>query len=239
MGFMVDMSPPAAAGRLKRALPDAGPLIQLDGIHMVRDDGRAVLRDVDLAVHPGERIGLTGANGIGKSTLLHVIVGLLTPSAGTVSIFGQPRRRERDFREVRRRVGLLFQDSDDQLFCPTVGEDVAFGPLNLGASRAEAAAITGHMLDMVGLAGFEDRITWRLSGGEKRRVALAAVLAMQPDALLLDEPTNGLDEEAEERMIDLLGTLGQAMVIVSHDRRTIDRLATRTLRLTRNGAEPL
>lgn len=214
------------------------PMIALEAIRLVREDGRQVLDNVDLTVQPGERIGLIGANGIGKSTILHLIVGLLTPTSGTVTVFGEPRRRERDFVDVRRRVGLLFQDSDDQLFCPTVGEDVAFGPLNLGASRAEAADIAGQMLDRVGLGGFEPRITHRLSGGEKRRVALAGVLAMAPQVVLLDEPTTGLDEEAEERMMALLDSLDQAMVIVSHDRRTIDRLATRVVRLTRAGIEP-
>ena len=213
------------------------PLIRLGGVGLVREDGRVVLDGVDFAVHAGERIGLIGPNGIGKSSLLHLMVGLLPPSAGSVTAFGRPCRTTRDFADLRRRVGLLFQDSDDQLFCPTVGEDIAFGPLNLGASRDEAAAIAGRTLARLGLAGFERRITYRLSGGEKRLVALATVLAMDPQVLLLDEPTTGLDEEAEDRMIALLRSLDQAMVVVSHDRRTIDRLATRVVRLGRTGIE--
>ncbi len=213
------------------------PLIHLHDAQVTRDDGRVVLDGVDLAVHAGERVGLVGPNGIGKTTLLHVLVGLLPVTAGGLTAFGQPCRTERDFADLRRRVGLLFQDSDDQLFCPTVGEDIAFGPLNLGASRDDAAAVTGRTLARVGLAGFEQRITYRLSGGEKRLVALATVLAMQPDVLLLDEPTTGLDEDAEERMILLLQSLDQAMVLVSHDRRVIDRLATRVVRLGQNGLQ--
>lgn len=213
------------------------PLIRLGGVGLVREDGRVVLDGVDFAVHAGERIGLIGPNGIGKSSLLHLMVGLLPPSAGSVTAFGRPCRTTRDFADLRRRVGLLFQDSEDQLFCPTVGEDIAFGPLNLGASRDEAAAIAGRTLARLGLAGFERRITYRLSGGEKRLVALATVLAMDPQVLLLDEPTTGLDEEAEDRMIALLRSLDQAMVVVSHDRRTIDRLATRVVRLGRAGIE--
>ena len=213
------------------------PLIRLAGVGLIREDGRTVLDGVDFEVHAGERVGLVGANGIGKSSLLHLIVGLLSASGGTIMAFGQACRTPRHFADLRRRVGLLFQDSDDQLFCPTVAEDIAFGPLNLGVSREEAAAVTGRTLARLGLAGFEQRITYRLSGGEKRLVALATVLAMEPAVLLLDEPTTGLDEEAEARMIELLRSLDQAMVIVSHDRRTIDRLATRVVRLGRNGIE--
>ena len=212
------------------------PLIRLTGVRLARES-RIVLDDVHFEVHAGERIGLVGANGVGKSSLLHLMVGLLPAAAGDVTAFGKPCRTERDFVRLRRRVGLLFQDSDDQLFCPTVAEDVAFGPLNLGASRAEAGAIAGRTLARLGMAGFEDRITYRLSGGEKRMVALATVLAMTPEVLLLDEPSTGLDEAAEARMITLLQSLDQAMVIVSHDPRTIERLATRVVRLSRQGVE--
>ena len=212
------------------------PLIRLTGIRLARE-GRIVLDDVHFEIHAGERIGLLGANGVGKSSLLHLMVGLLPPAAGSVSAFGQPCRTERDFAGLRRRVGLLFQDSDDQLFCPTVAEDVAFGPLNLGASRSEAGAIASRTLARLGMAGFEDRITYRLSSGEKRMVALATVLAMEPEVLLLDEPNTGLDEAAEARMIALLQSLDQAMVIVSHDPRTIERLAMRVVRLSRTGVE--
>ena len=130
-------------------------------------------------------MGLTGPNGSGKSTLLKLIVGLVRATAGRVEVFGRFRTCERDFHEVRGRVGLLFQDSDDQLFCPTVAEDVAFGPLNLGQSRDAARRIVTETLDALGLADYQDRITYQLSGGEKRLVALAAVLAMQPEVLLL------------------------------------------------------
>jgi cobalt/nickel transport system ATP-binding protein len=134
---------------------------------------------------------------------------------------------ESDFHEVRTRVGLLFQDSDDQLFCPTVLEDVAFGPLNLGRSPREARADALGTLDLLGLGGFADRVAHRLSAGEKRLVALAAVLAMRPEVLLLDEPTNGLDEATEARLTELLAAMPQAMLIVSHDRVFLERLANR------------
>jgi cobalt/nickel transport system ATP-binding protein len=136
---------------------------------------------------------------------------------------------EADFHEVRARAGLLFQDSDDQLFCPTVLEDVAFGPLNLGRTTEEARTDALRTLAALGLSGFEERVTHRLSAGEKRLVALATVLAMNPRVLLLDEPTNGLDEATETRLTELLAGMPQAMLIVSHDRRFLERLATRAV----------
>jgi cobalt/nickel transport system ATP-binding protein len=136
-------------------------------------------------------------------------------------------------------VGLLFQDSDDQLFCPTVAEDVAFGPLNLGKPREEVRRIVAQTLDALGLGGYEDRITYKLSGGEKRLVALATVLAMEPEVLLLDEPTAGLDDDAAERVMDVLRQLPQAMVIASHDERLLGRLPTRQLRLAGGQLEPM
>jgi cobalt/nickel transport system ATP-binding protein len=174
---------------------------------------------------------IEGPNGAGKTTLLHLVVGLLRPAAGRIVAFGRERRQERDFHEVRARAGLLFQDADDQLFCPTVLEDVAFGPINLGRTPAQAREIAEATLVAVGLDGFGPRITHRLSGGEKRLATLACVLAMRPDALLLDEPTTGLDERAEAALTRLLLDLPQAMLIVSHDRAFRDRLATRRVKL--------
>lgn len=205
------------------------PLFRLHDVHFAYEAGRPVLGGVDLTVSAGERIAIDGANGAGKTTLLLLMVGLLLPTAGRVFAFGHDRTREADFREVRARAGLLFQDADDQLFCPTVGEDVAFGPLNIGKSRDEARALTARTLASLGLAGFATRITHKLSGGEKRMVALATVLAMEPAVLLLDEPTAALDEASRHRLLSLLQTLPQAMVIVSHDREVRQRLATRHL----------
>nr|WP_246432907.1 ABC transporter ATP-binding protein [Rhodopseudomonas rhenobacensis] len=189
------------------------------------------MRDAGFRLDAGERVALVGPNGAGKTTLFHIMVGLLHPSAGVVEAFGTVRRAEKDFREVRARAGILFQDSDDQLFCPTVLEDVAFGPLNLGKSPAEAAGIAKATLESLGLGGFGSRITHKLSGGQKRLVALATVLAMQPDVLLLDEPTNALDAETEERLTGILAALPQAMVIIAHDERFLARLSTRSVRL--------
>jgi cobalt/nickel transport system ATP-binding protein len=213
-------------------------LVLLDGVHFAYPPDRTVLAGCRLCLRSTDRIGLTGANGSGKTTLLKMIVGLVRPPAGRVEVFGRACSREPDFHAVRRRVGFLFQDSDDQLFCPTVAEDVAFGPLNLGKPREEARHIVSETLAALGLVGYEDRITHQLSGGEKRLVALAAVLAMQPEVLLLDEPTAGLDSEAAERVLDVLNQLPQAMVIVSHDRPQLERLATRCLRLSEGQLVP-
>ncbi len=193
--------------------------------------GHRILHDADFALGPAERVALVGPNGAGKTTLLHLLVGLRRPVAGQVLAFGRACRSEADFVAVRARVGLVFQDADDQLFCPTVLEDVAFGPLNLGRTPAQAREDAEYALSVLGLEPLATRVSHRLSGGQKRLVALATVLAMRPQVLLLDEPTNGLDEATERRLVDHLEGLEQAMVIVSHDRRLLERLATRAVSL--------
>lgn len=211
--------------------PSEAPLFVLEDVHFAYPDRPPVLKGIDLVLRPGERLGLTGPNGAGKSTLLHLLVGLVPPCRGQVRAFGRVRRVEKDFHEVRRLAGLVFQDPDDQLFCPTVAEDVAFGPLNLGKSRAEAMAIVDAVLEDLGLAAFRDRITHKLSGGEKRLVTLAAVMAMAPQALLLDEPSNGLDEPTTARLMAILQRLPQAMIVISHDSRFRAGVASRQVRL--------
>jgi len=185
-----------------------------------------VLDKLNLLFYEGERMGLMGSNGSGKTTLFHIIMGLLKPSSGRIEIMGRPVEEERDFRKVRKRIGLLFQDADDQLFSPTVLEDVAFGPLNLGKSQDEAKEIAMRTLESLGLAGFEGRITHKLSGGEKRLVSLATVLAMEPDVLLLDEPTTGLDEATGERLVDILKGLDVSYILVSHDMDFLKEVTT-------------
>ncbi len=193
------------------------PIIELEGICFSYPGGTPVLRDLALSLYEKEHIGLIAPNGSGKTTLFHVIMGLIKPDAGCITAFGRKVSGEKDFIEVRRRVGLLFQDADDQLFSPTVLEDVAFGPLNLGKSRDEAIEISRKTLSFLGLAGFEERITIKLSGGEKRLVALATVLAMEPKVLLLDEPSAGLDEATKHRLVHTLKALDISYLIVSHE----------------------
>jgi len=180
------------------------------------------LDNLDLKLYKGDRVGLMGPNGSGKTTLFHIIMGLLKPSAGAIEIYNRPTVTEKDFRKVREKIGLLFQDADDQLFSPTVVEDVAFGPLNLGKSQDEAMDIARNTLNFLGLAGFEDRITYKLSGGEKKLVSLATVLAMEPEVLLLDEPTSGLDDRTKATLKDVLSNLDLSYILISHE---IDFLA--------------
>ncbi|OQY53908.1 MAG: ABC transporter ATP-binding protein [Desulfobacteraceae bacterium 4572_88] len=144
-------------------------------------------------------------------------MGLLKPLSGRIEIFGKPVREEKDFREIYKKVGLLFQDADDQLFSPTVLEDVAFGPLNMGKPKNKAITIAQKTLANLGLSGFEDRITHQLSGGEKRLISLATVLAMEPEVLLLDEPSTGLDEKTKARLTEVLTHLGLSYILISHE----------------------
>jgi cobalt/nickel transport system ATP-binding protein len=182
--------------------------------------GRNVLRGADLTLEPDgpwARVGLIGPNGSGKTTLLHVIMGLMPPLSGRVLFRGAPVQTPEELFELRTSLGFVFQDADDQLFMPTVLEDVAFGPLNLGKTPARAREISEAVLDRLGLSHLIERVTHRLSGGEKRLVALATVLAMEPRALILDEPTNDLDPDTRLRLLALLEELGLPMLVVSHD----------------------
>lgn len=206
-------------------------LFHLEGCGFSYDGNRVVLRDLDLSIAAGDRLALHGTNGSGKTTLLHLLVGLLRPSGGKLSYRGQPLGEEASFRLVRQEVGLLFQDAEDQLFCPTVLEDVAFGSLNLGLAPVEAVRRSEEVLEELGLAGFGPRITHRLSGGEKRLVSLATILAMRPQVLLLDEPTAGLDEAASERVLALLERLEASLIVVSHEPHVLRRLCQRHLHL--------
>ncbi|MGD9042977.1 MAG: ABC transporter ATP-binding protein [Desulfobacterales bacterium] len=199
-------------------------LINLEGISLSYPGGPQVLSDLDFHFHRGDRVGLIAPNGSGKTTLLHLMLGLLKPSAGRIEIFGRPVRDEKDFADIRHRIGLLFQDADDQLFSPTVLEDVAFGPLNLGKPKNEAIRIAQKTLDFLGLNGFENRITFKLSGGEKRLVSLATVLAMEPEILLLDEPVNGLDMETKAKLKDIMSGINLSYLIISHDFDFLDEI---------------
>jgi len=214
-------------------------LIALRGITFAYAGRPPVLKGLDFSLASGDRLGIWGPNGAGKSTLFQVAMGLLAPQEGQVLGLGKPCFKERDFRQLRRAVGYLFQDPDDQLFCPTVGEDVAFGPRNLGLDHHQAQEAALAALNDLGLAGYERRLTYQLSGGEKRLAALAGVLAMRPQALLLDEPANGLDEEHAARLEDLLLTSELAWALVSHDQGLLRRTCNRILRMDQGQLKPL
>jgi cobalt/nickel transport system ATP-binding protein len=214
-------------------------LIRLQHVTFGYDSGRDVIRNLSVTFSEGERVGLTGPNGSGKTTLFHIILGLLKPREGEIEIFGEKMRDEADYREARERIGLLFQDANDQLFCPTVAEDIAFGPLNLGKRHEEALRIVGETLETLGLGGFEDRVTYKLSGGEKKLVSLATVLAMKPEILLLDEPTSGLDEKTTERIIHVLNCSPSSYMVISQDREVLARMTQRIYRMTNGKLEAL
>ena len=213
------------------------PIFSLKGISFGYgriESMRPVLLDVDFSLHPGQRIGLYGPNGSGKTTLFRCITGLARPQSGQVLFHGTPLKDENDFHDLRCKVGFVLQHAEDQLFFPTVLEDVAFGPLNLGLAPDEARDRAVETLRGLGLAGFEDRLTHRLSGGEKKLVSLAAVMAMQPEALLLDEPTNGLDNGARQRIIDILCSLDTARITISHDWDFLAQTSTQYLTIAHN-----
>lgn len=203
-------------------------VIELKDVTYAFPDRGNTLDGLAFHLHHGEKLGLFGPNGAGKTTMLHILMGLIKPQHGTVELFGQPMTDTKAFDEARLKIGFLFQHSDDQLFCPTVLDDVAFGPLNQGFSKDEARDRAVEALQTVGLTGFEDRVPYRLSGGEKKLVALATILAMQPEALVLDEPTTGLSPEAKDRLIEILQHLDMARLVVSHEP---DFLAATTDRL--------
>lgn len=203
-------------------------LIELSNIVYGFPGRNNTLDGLNFHLHAGEKLGLFGPNGAGKTTMLHILMGLIKPQEGEIVLFNQSMDDGDCFDEARLKIGFLFQHSDDQLFCPTVLDDVAFGPLNQGFTPEQAQKKALGALKTVGLEGFEDRVPYRLSGGEKKLVALATILSMEPEVLVLDEPTTGLSPEAKERLIEILQNLNMARLVVSHEP---DFLAATTDRL--------
>ena len=200
----------------KQIMHVSPPLLELKNMSFCFPGLPMVIENCSFSIDR-EKTGLIGANGCGKTTLLHLMVGLLKPVKGTILFNGAVVRSRSDFRLLRKSIGFLFQNSNDQLFSPTVIEDVAFGPLNLGCSPDEARDLARSVLANLGLGDFEDRVTHRLSGGEKKLVALATILVMKPRLLLLDEPTNNLDPKTRKQLMGILKDLDLAQIIISHD----------------------
>jgi len=191
-------------------------------------DGTAALNGVNFCIHHGESVAIVGANGAGKSTLLQHLNGYLTPMQGRVRIGDYPLTRE-TLQEARRAVGMVFQDPDDQLFMPTVFDDVAFGPLNLGLPVDEVERRVEAALTEVGALHLKDRPPYHLSGGEKRAVAIASVLSMAPDILVMDEPTTGLDPRGRRMLIAQLRSFKHTKIIATHDLDLVVDLCERTI----------
>ncbi|WP_340540503.1 energy-coupling factor ABC transporter ATP-binding protein [Nocardioides sp. GXZ039] len=192
------------------------PVLDVAGLAYAYPDGHQALYGVDLHVHAGERVALLGPNGAGKTTLVLHLNGILTAGAGSVEVGGLPVRKE-NLQEIRRRVGIVFQDPDDQLFMGTVRADVAFGPANLGLKGPELEARVMEALDQVGMADFASRAPHHLSFGQRRRVAVATVLAMRPEILVLDEPSSNLDPASRRELADILRSLDVTVLMVTHD----------------------
>ena len=204
------------------------PIIEAADLHFRYPDGTEALRGITFSVLPGEAVDLVGANGAGKSTLLHHLNGTVTPSRGTVRIDGLPVVAA-NLARIRKAVGMVFQDADDQLFMPTVFEDVAFGPANLGLDEEEVRVRVLGALATVDALGLSAKPPYRLSAGEKRRVAIATALAMEPAILVMDEPTSGLDPRGRRHLLNLLKAFGHTKIIATHDLDLVMDLCPRTL----------
>ncbi len=194
-----------------------GAAIVVEKLTYAYPTGPVALADVDLRVQPGESVGLIGPNGAGKTSLFLCLSGVLQPAGGKVQVAGLDVADSAERRLLPRKLGIVFQSSEDQLFNATVLDDVAFGPLNLGLGENEVRQRVADALHQVDLQGFEPRVPFHLSGGEKRRVALAGVLAMRPEVLLLDEPSMHLDPRGRRELIGLINQLPNTKVIASHD----------------------
>jgi cobalt/nickel transport system ATP-binding protein len=193
-----------------------GPALEVHQLAFAYPDGNQALFGVDLTIDRGERVALLGPNGAGKTTLVMHLNGIHAAQHGSVTVGGLPVTKEH-LREIRRRVGIVFQDPDDQLFMPTVREDVAFGPANLGMRGEELDARVRAALEAVGMEDFSDRAPHHLSFGQRRRVAVATVLAMEPEILVLDEPSSNLDPAGRRELADILRSLEITVLMVTHD----------------------
>lgn len=195
----------------------SAPALDVAQLSFHYPDGVAALNGITVQVRAGENVGLVGPNGAGKTTFFLCLCGVHAPSQGGIRVFELDPANPAQRRQLVQRLGMVFQNPDDQLFCSSVLEDVAFGPLNLGLAEAEVRQRVTDALHRVGLHDFEERVPHHLSGGEKRRVALAGVLAMRPEILLLDEPSAHLDPRGRRELIHLLNTLPNTKLIASHD----------------------
>ena len=192
------------------------PALELADVRYAYPDGHEALCGISLRVEPGERVAVLGPNGAGKSTLCLQLNGILAPTEGSISVGGM-RVGGKSLKEVRRRVGVVFQDPDDMLFMPTVEQDVAFGPSNLGLSGDAVRKRVERALTAVGMGGTGGRAPYHLSFGQRKRVATAAVLSMEPEVLVLDEPSSNLDPRARREFGEILAGLSQTIMMVTHD----------------------
>lgn len=203
-------------------------VIRIDKLSFSYPDGRQALAEVNLVISKEESVGIVGPNGAGKSTLLLHLNGILRSDNGAVKVLGRPVD-DKNLRWIRNKVGLVFQDPDDQLFSPSVFDDVAFGPINMGYNASEVRQAVTRALEWVGMTGYEERSCHHLSFGEKKRVSIATVLAMNPEILVLDEPTSNLDPVGKWSLISLLKKLPVTKIVASHDIEMLKALCQRII----------
>jgi cobalt/nickel transport system ATP-binding protein len=203
-------------------------IVEVKNLRHVYSDGTAALKNISFIITHGESVGIIGANGAGKSTLLQHLNGSLEPTGGSIHIGHTPLTKG-TLPDIRRTVGMVFQDPDDQLFMPTVFDDVAFGPLNLGYSPADVEQRVTEVLELVSAGHLRNKPPYHLSGGEKKRVAIATVLSMSPDILVMDEPTNGLDPFARRQLMKLMKDFKHTRIFTSHDLDMVLELCERVI----------
>lgn len=203
--------------------------LSTENLSFTYPDGTRALKNINIEIEKGEKIAIIGPNGAGKSTLFSHFNGLTEPTSGCVKIEGKPISFEKDeLLKVRQKVGIVFQDPNDQLFAPTVKEDIAFGPMNLGLSYDEVEKRVEDALKMVGMENYEDKTPHHLSGGQQKRIAIAGIIAMKPEIMILDEPTAGLDPDGVEKVLNIMNQLnkeGMTLIISSHDIDMISKYA--------------
>lgn len=205
--------------------------LEIKDIRFSYRPGQTVLEDLSLSVQENQRLALRGHNGSGKTTLFRVIMGLLVPQSGTISLMGKALQDEQGWAELRSSIGMVFQDPDDQLFCPTLLDDVAFGPLNSGLDKKTAKELSMEVLRSLGIEDLANCPPYTLSGGQKKLGSLATVLSMKPSFLLLDEPSAGLDQDATERLVRALKDFPGGYLISSHDRAFIGKVTDGSLHM--------
>ena len=215
------------------SITDNQPLIELTQLvfdhpsNTATDLTEPMINQLDFSLLPGEKVAINGNNGCGKSSLLSLITGLTELQQGCVRLFGNLCFEEKDFAQYRTRIGLVFQNADDQLFCPTVLEDICFGPLNQGLTAQQAREKAQQIMQRLKIEHLQHQVPWQLSGGQKRIVALATVLAMDPQVLILDEPSNDLDMSAQQRLVEIIQSLDLPLILVSHDAQLREKLVNK------------
>ena len=205
-------------------------VIRAKDLKYIYPDGTSALKGINLDISKGESIGLIGPNGAGKSTLLLHLNGILREGRGSIEILGM-KVEEKNLIKIRQKVAIVFQEPDDQLFMPTVFDDVAFGPINTGYSEEEVRKEVKEALREVGMAGYEKRCSHHLSLGEKKRISLATVLSMEPEILILDEPTSNLDPGVRRHLVEVLGNLNLTKIVAGHDLELILDICSRVILL--------